>query len=67
MTLDQLRVLLLALLPKDGSPKSADWLADTAYVWPRNVHEALESPLAIKQVAYDVTRDSYCWLRGPAS
>lgn len=59
MTMDQLGVIMMALLPKDGTPRTVQWLADTAYVTREEVNAALKAPSNYRLVQYDLPSDSY--------
>lgn len=64
MTNHQLGVVLVSLLPKDGTPRSVSWLADLTQVAPAEVRGALaEWPDA--RVAFDAIADCYRFVRSP--
>lgn len=63
MTLEQLGVILVALLPKDGTPRTVQWLADTAFVSRTQVNDALLQAWNDKRVQYDLPSDSYVFRR----
>jgi len=59
MTTDQLQIVLLALLPADGSPLSGDALAKATCATPHQVAEALEAPVGAGRVLRDLVGDAY--------
>lgn len=63
MTREQLGVILVALLPKEGTPRTTQWLADTAYVSRSDVNDALLEAWDDKRVQYDLPSDSYVFRR----
>lgn len=56
MTAQQLGVVLLALLPKDGTPRSVAWLCELAMVSRDQVLEAMAEP-AMQAVRFDAQAD----------
>lgn len=57
--LNQLRIVLVALLPKDGSPMTVSSLAAAAGVHHATVTNALYEEWFSKRVDYAVETDSY--------
>lgn len=59
MTTGQLQIVLLALLPADGSPLSGDALAKATCTTSHQVAEALEAPVSAGRVHHDLAGDAY--------
>lgn len=59
MTVDQLQIVLLALLPADGTALSVDALAKATCTTRHQVAEALEGPVSAARVHHDLAGDSY--------
>ena len=57
MTPAQLAVVLMALLPKEGSPRSVPWFCDLALVSREEVLAALATP-TMRRVSHDVDIDA---------
>lgn len=56
---NQLRIVLLALLPKDGRPMTVQALAKAAGVAPRAVTDALFGEWTAGRLHFDVRTDTY--------
>ncbi len=61
----QLLVVLLALLPKDGTPISVKQLATSAAVSQPTVTNVLFDSWFAKEIEFDVTTDSYFYKPNP--
>lgn len=59
MTIEQLQIVLLALLPADGSALSGDALARATCATSHQVAEALEAPVSTGRVHHYLASDSY--------
>ena len=57
--LNRLRIVLLALLPKDGTPKAIAELAALACVSPQDVSDALFDDYMDNRIGFDVLTDSF--------
>ena len=63
MTLEQLGVVLVALLPKDGRPRTVAWLADMAAVTHDQVTGALTGEWVDARVRYDQAESAFSFQR----
>ncbi len=57
--LNRLRIALLALLPKDGTPKTVAELAAATFVDPRDVTDALFDDFLDGHLEFDVRADTF--------
>ena len=64
--LPRIRIALLALLPKDGSPVSVAQLASTAFVSKAHVTDALFDDYMDGRLGFDVRADTFWTIRQPA-
>ena len=63
-----MKLVLLALLPKDGTPRTVLWLAEASDLSPAKVTNVLFPSWFQKEhgLQYDITTDSYFIERGQA-
>ena len=64
--LPRIRIALLALLPKDGTPISVAKLAATAFVSKAHVTDALFDDYMDGRLGFDVRADTFWTIRQPA-